>query len=70
MVKAFDDFLNVLRDLKTILSWYETWVPSLIVLAIIGFWLFFAFALYLPNPWRTIVIWGMFLGIVALIPEH
>jgi hypothetical protein len=70
MVKAFDDFLNVLRDLKTILSWYETWVPSLIVLGIIAFWLIFAFALYLPNPWRTIVIWGMFLGIVALIPEH
>jgi hypothetical protein len=70
MVKAFDDFLDVLRDLKTILSWYETWIPSLIVLGIIAFWLIFAFALYLPNPWRTIVIWGMFLGIVALIPEH
>jgi hypothetical protein len=70
MVKAFDDLLDVFRDLLKILSWYETWVPSLLVLGIIGFWFVFAFALYLPNPWRSIVIWGMILGVAALIPEH
>jgi hypothetical protein len=70
MVKAFDDFLDVFRDLLKILSWWETWVPALVVLGIIAFWVVFAFALSLPNPWRSIVIWGMILGVAALIPEH
>ncbi|MEA2089974.1 MAG: hypothetical protein U9O89_04365 [Thermoproteota archaeon] len=70
MKKAVMDFWGVLKDLKTILSWFETWVPTFITMGVVGFWCLFAFAHSLPNPWRTILVWGTLLGMVAIVPER
>jgi hypothetical protein len=66
MKKALNDLLDVFKSLFRILSWVETWVPSLVALAIVAFWIVFALALSLPNPWKSILIWGMFFGLALL----
>ena len=68
--KNFMDAFSIIKDLSTILSWWETWVPVLVALAIIGFWSSYAFALTLPNPWKSLIIWGMILTLVTLIPGY
>lgn len=65
MKKALNDLLDVFKSLYRILSWVETWIPSLVAVAIVAFWLVFAFALSLPNPWKSILIWGMFFGLAV-----
>lgn len=70
MRKALGDLLDVFKDLLKILSWFETWVPSLVALGIVGFWFLFAFALSLPNPWRFILLWGMIFGLAILAPKR
>ena len=55
---------SVIKDLLVILSWWETWIPPLIALGIVGFWISFAFALTLSNPWRSLIVWGL-----ILVPE-
>jgi len=70
MRKALNNLLGVFNQLLKILSWFETWVPSLIALGIVGFWLIFAFAFCLPNPWRSILTWGIILGLALFTPER
>ena len=67
---ALGDLLGVFKDLLRILSWFETWVPSLVALGVIGFWSIFVFALYLPNPWRSLLIWGLIFGSAIFTPRH
>jgi len=55
---------SVIKDLLVILSWWETWIPPLITLGIVGFWISFAFAFTLSNPWRSLIVWGL-----ILVPE-
>jgi hypothetical protein len=45
-------------------------VPSLVMLGIVGFWFVFAFALCLPNPWRSILLWGIILGLAIVAPKR
>jgi len=66
MRKALNDLIDVFKSLFRILSWVETWIPSLVASAIVFFWFFFAFALSLPNPWKSMLIWGMFFGLAVL----
>lgn len=70
MRKTLNNLLDVFNHLLKILSWFETWVPSLIALGVVGFWLIFAFALSLPNPWRSILLWGIILGLAVFVPER
>lgn len=70
MRKALNNLLGVFNQLLKILSWFETWVPSLIALGIVGFWLIFSVALCLPNPWRSILLWGTILGLAIFTPNR
>jgi len=62
------DFIQGIRFMMKILSWRETWIPTLVMSGVVGFWLVFAFAHSLPNPWRAITIWGLIVGLVILSP--
>lgn len=68
--RGFVRLFSVIKDLWVILNWWETWVPTLIALGVVCFWSFFAFALALPNPWRSILIWGVILGLVTIAPGY
>jgi hypothetical protein len=70
MREALDDLIDGFRDFFKILSWFETWVPSLVALGIVGFWFIFAFAICLPNPWRSILLWGIIFGLAILAPKR
>ena len=69
MKKALSDFVDMVRFLFEISRWKETWILPGLACLIVGFWLAFAFALTLPNPWRAIVIWGEVLGLAVLAPR-
>jgi hypothetical protein len=66
MKKALSDLSDVIKSFFRILSWFETWVPSLVAVAIVAFWFVFAFALSLPNPWKSILVWAMFFSLAVL----
>jgi len=68
--RAVNNLLDVFNQFLKILSWFETWVPSLVALGIIGFWLIFSVALSIPNPWRFILMWGSILGLAIFTPER
>ena len=70
MKKALADFVDVIRHLFEILRWKETWVLPGMTCCIVGFWLLFAWAITLPNPWRTLIIWGEILGLAVLAPRR
>lgn len=66
--RAVRDFVDGLRLMKQILSWYETWIPTLAVAGWVAYMVVYAFAHYLPNPWRSIIIWGMILALSIVAP--
>ncbi|MGD8545598.1 MAG: hypothetical protein PVH12_05430 [Candidatus Bathyarchaeota archaeon] len=66
--KALKDFINDLRLFKQILGWHETWIPTLVVLGWMSFMIVYAYAHYLANPWRSIVIWGIILSLAIIAP--
>jgi len=66
--KAFRDFVDDLIFLRKILGWYETWIPTLVVLGWVAFMIVYAYAHCLSNPWRSIVIWGIIIGLVIVAP--
>ena len=66
--KALKDFINDLRFFKQILGWHETWIPTLVVLGWVSFMIVYAYAHYLANPWRSIVIWGIILSLAIIAP--
>jgi len=68
VIGAIRDFIDALRFMKNILSWRVTWIPTLAMSGVVGFWLVYAFAHSLPNPWRSIVIWGIIFGLVIVAP--
>jgi hypothetical protein len=70
MNKAVNDLLDVFRSLFRILSWVETWIPSLVAIAIVTFWIVFALALSLPNPWKSLLIWGIFFGLALFVRKE
>lgn len=68
--KTLTEFFDVLRDLSRVYRWKETWTVISVTLFIVGFWLLFALAISLPNPWRSIIMWGVILGLAILAPER
>jgi len=68
VIGAIRDFIDGLRFMKNILSWRVTWIPTLVMSGVVGFWLVYAFAHSLPNPWRAITIWGLIVVLVILSP--
>lgn len=62
------DFVDGLRLMKKILSWYETWIPTLAVAGWLAYMVVYALAHSLPNPWRSIIIWGMILALSIVAP--
>jgi uncharacterized BrkB/YihY/UPF0761 family membrane protein len=63
-----DKLLEFLDDLKfflRILTWREYWTVIGVVLGVVGIWLLFYVALTLDNPWRSIIMWGLLLGLAA-----
>jgi len=68
--KTLTEFFDVLRDLSRVYRWKETWTVISVTLFIVGFWLLFALAISLPNPWRPIIMWGVILGLAILAPER
>ena len=68
VIGAIRDFIDALRFMKNILSWRVTWIPTLAMSGVVGFWLVYAFAHSLPNPWKSIVIWGIIFGLVIVAP--
>ena len=65
---AIRDFLDGLMFMKKILGWRETWIPTLTVAGWVLYMLVISFAHSLPNPWRSIIIWGMIFGLVIVAP--
>jgi len=59
------EFLDDLKFFLRILRWREYWIVIGVVLGVLGVWLVFWVALTLENPWRSIIMWGMLLGLAA-----
>jgi hypothetical protein len=45
-------------------------IPIGVAFAIVGAWLYFAFALSLPTPIRAAMLWGLFITLVIVAPER
>lgn len=58
-------FLDDLKFFLRILRWREYWTVIGVVLGVMGIWLLFYVALTLENPWRSIIMWGLLLGLAA-----
>ena len=67
-----DSLINFLRDLKFFLSiytWLEMWILIAYGLGATGVMVAIAFALDLPNPFRSIIIWAIILIFSILVPK-
>lgn len=62
------DFVDGIKLMKKILSWPETWIPTLVALGWVGYMVIYTFAHTLPNPWKSIIIWGMIFGLAIAAP--
>lgn len=69
MKKSVASFLDDLKFFLSIYIWPELWLIVAATLSITAFWLTFAYALGLPNPARSLVIWLMILGLFVLVPK-
>lgn len=64
------ELLDNIRFFLHILSWREYWVVIGVVLGIVGVWLAIWLALNLPNPWKSIIVYGIIFSLAALAPER
>lgn len=65
MLNEISGFVDALKDLIVIYTWKETWVAPFAALGIVAVWSTFAFAFFVPNPWRSMIVWGLFLGLTV-----
>lgn len=65
---VFRDFIEGLRFMEKILGWFETWIPTLVAVGWVVYMLVYAYAHTLPNPWRSIIIWGMISALAVVTP--
>jgi len=64
------ELLDAIRFFLRILRWREYWIVMAAVVGVVAFWGIFCLALYLSNPWRSIVIYGMIFGLAVLSPRR
>lgn len=65
MLNEIRGFIDVIEDLIIIYTWKETWVAPFAALGVVTVWFTFAFAFFVPNPWRSMIIWGLSLGLTV-----
>lgn len=65
--------LRLIRDFANIYRWRETWIPVGFALSVTGTWFWICLALNVPNPYRSIMIYGLLcvlgLGAAVMDPE-
>lgn len=66
--------LDLIRDLINSYRWRETWIPVGFCLIVTAIWSCICLALKVPNPYRSIIIYGLIftlaLGAAAADPEQ
>lgn len=58
--------LDTTRFFLKILRWREYWIVMAAAGSVVVFWGIFCLALSLPNPWRSIIMYGIIFGSAAL----
>jgi len=64
------ELLDSIRFFLKILTWREYWIVIVAVLGVVAVWVIFWLALSLPNPWRSIIMYGTIFGLAVLSPER
>lgn len=64
------ELLDSISFFLKILGWREYWTVMAVVLGVFAVWVIFWLALSLPNPWRSIIVYGIIFGLAALSPER
>lgn len=69
MKESLISFLNDVKFFLSIYTWIEVWYAVGGAVVITGSWMLVAFALSLPNPLKSILIWGFVLLFAILVPK-
>ena len=62
--------LDTPRFFLKILRWREYWIVMAAAVGVVAVWGTFCLALSLPNPWRSIIMYGMIFGLAVLSPRR
>jgi len=64
-------FASLSHWLSDVLYTYSSFLLAVgVAFVVVGFWCYFSFALSLPNPFRSVLIWGLLLALMVVAPER